>query len=219
VRKSAETLKPEVTKDEASYLLEICRRMGFPGKHLEIGTAAGGTLCLLMKVFEDETRPPFVVVDRMTYFPDQLNIIKTNLKNNGLSEHGVDFRIKTSVEAFNEAYSNKEIFDFILIDAGHKIHRVMEDLRWTRLLNAGGVICMHDYGPSKGVKLAADRFMKKNTHFELLGLVDSLLVLRKNHIAGKEEVTMADRLWSVILAPVLQLESSIKKRLRKKGWL
>jgi len=44
----------------------IIKREKFRGLHLEVGTAAGGMLCQMMLCFDDDQRPPFVAVDRMT---------------------------------------------------------------------------------------------------------------------------------------------------------
>ncbi|MBI4686389.1 MAG: class I SAM-dependent methyltransferase [Nitrospirae bacterium] len=205
-----------MSEDEAVYLQGLVRQEGFKGKHLEIGTAAGGTLCLLMKVFETGKRPPFIVVDSMNYFPNQYEAVQKNLKNNGITLADVEFRIKSSREAFAEAYRAGEMFDFILIDASHKIHRVTEDLMWTRLLSKGGIVCLHDYRYIKGVTLAVKRFLRKNPHFEVIDCIQTLIALRKSRLSSKPEINLTDRLRATALAPLLQLENSLTKRLSRK---
>ena len=58
-----------MTAEEHDFLFELIRDRQLTGQHLEVGTAAGGTLCAMMQCFAEQSRPPFVVVDRMTYFP------------------------------------------------------------------------------------------------------------------------------------------------------
>ncbi len=128
-RASATTLKPEMTDKELSALASWIPDADLKGGRLEIGTAAGGTLCFMMKLYPDEARPRFSVVDTMAYFPDQEGIVKRNLADNGLNADEVDFRIRSSDAAFAEAEAAGDRFDFILVDASHKIRYVMDDLR------------------------------------------------------------------------------------------
>ena len=138
VRKSATTLASELRDDELAFLLEIIKNSRFSGKHLEIGTGAAGTLCQMIKCCQNDVSPPFVVVDRMTYFPDQLEIVKENLIKNNINPLAVDIRVSKSADAFVKAEKAREQFDFILIDGTHKIRYITQDLRWARLLRVGG---------------------------------------------------------------------------------
>jgi len=52
IRPSAATLAPEMTDDELSGLKQWSQSANLNGIHLEIGTAAGGTLCFMMNCFE-----------------------------------------------------------------------------------------------------------------------------------------------------------------------
>ena len=63
MRDCATTLASEVTEKELKALTVLLEKSGFHGRHLEIGTAAGGTLKAMMAVYEDTERPDFVVVD------------------------------------------------------------------------------------------------------------------------------------------------------------
>ncbi|MBI5407460.1 MAG: class I SAM-dependent methyltransferase [Nitrospirae bacterium] len=216
MRPFTRTLTPELTNEELAALLGIIRKRRCQGKHLEIGTAAGGTLCSMMKVFEDHERPPFVVVDPMTYFQNQLNTVKKNLQDNGVSAEEVDFRIMKSDLAFMEADQKRESFDFIFIDGAHKIHYVTDDLRWTRLLNDGGIVCLHDYTSVRGVTLAVDRFLRKNPHYVRVECVNTLLILRKTKEGLKPEISFIDRVWASFFAPLLRLEVFTKKVLKRK---
>ena len=211
-RSSAITLKPEMSEAELSALKGWLRDLD--GYHLEIGTAAGGTLCFMMQCYPSSKRPPFVVVDSMAYFDNQLDIIKQNLADHGLDVGSVDFRIMTSDAAFVRAEAEGEQFDFILVDASHKIRHVMADLRWLRLLNVGGLACFHDYTARfKGVRWPVDRFLKRNAQFSRVGLTGSLLCVRRDAASARPEVTLADRIWALLWSPVLQLELSLRKRI------
>ena len=214
-RPCAETGLPEMSGEELEALRNwMPQNEGVQSRYLEVGTAAGGTLCFMMNCFSDAERPEFVVVDTMRYFPQQFEIVKRNLADNGLTSARIDFRVMTSSDALTFAEKNRERFDFILVDASHKIRHVMGDLRWMRLLRAGGMACLHDYTSRfKGVCLPVDRFLKRNQHFKRIGLVGSLLCIHKKTDGLCPEVSMTDRLWSYLLSPLLQLDSSVRKRL------
>ena len=84
MRASATTLASEVPENELAALKAQLKRRRLKGSHLEIGTAAGGTLKELMRCYPNTARPRFVVVDPMRYFPDQLAIVRRNLASAGL---------------------------------------------------------------------------------------------------------------------------------------
>lgn len=206
-----------MTAEELAALERWIRERPLSGDHLEIGTAAGGTLCFLMSRYEASARPRFAVVDTMAYFEDQLGTVKRNLASHGLEADTVDFRITSSEAAFARAEAAGERFDFILVDASHKIRHVMNDLRWLRLLKVGGLACFHDYGTIfKGVTWPLDRIMARNPHLQKLGAGGTLLGLRKLREASRPEVTLADRLWALTMAPALQWEQSLRKRLARR---
>jgi len=214
MRESAHTLASELSEAELSHLCGLIRQGKLTGKHLEIGTAAGGTLVEMMKCFNESLRPQFVVIDPMTYFPDQIQTIHSNLKKYGLNPNQIDIRVQKSIDAFHMAEKQQETFDFILIDAGHKIKYVTQDLHWARRLNNGGLLCLHDYhSGEKGVLLAANRFMRRHRNFHKESVVERLLVLRKTSGRPTPEVSFSDTLYALMLSPILQLERGIKKRL------
>ncbi len=166
-----------------------------------------------MKVFAPEACPQFVVVDPMTYFPDQLEVVKSNLHEHGLDQSRVDFRVETSNRAFARAEQAGERFDFILIDGAHKIRYVMQDLRWARLLNPGGLMCLHDYCEAhKGVVWPTDRFIRRNPHFVLEQQVNRLLALRRSS-GDTVRVTEWDQCWASAWSLPLQWGNSLHKRL------
>ena len=217
-RISASSFAPELGPDELAYLLNLIRNSGLKGRHLEIGTAAGGTLCAMMKCFATGERPPFVVVDPMAYFADQLELVKQNLRQHGLDPSEVDIRVSRSSDAFQCAEAAGETFDLVFIDGAHKIRFVTQDLRWARLVNVGGIICMHDYNPQqRGVMLAVDRFLRKHSNYQREALISNLLVLRKHAASRSKEISSADGLWALALSPWLQLKKSLAKRLGRRG--
>jgi hypothetical protein len=213
MRGCATTLAAEMTDEEHALLLRAMGDGPRSGQHLEIGTAAGGTLCRMMGSFTDDNRPPFVVVDPMTYFPNQLEAVRRNLSEHGLSPDAVDFRVKTSAQAFEEASRNSERFDFILIDGIHKLLAVMQDLRWSRLLTVGGILCLHDYADAyRGVKYAVDRFLARNCNYQRLGLAGTLLAIRKDAPSGAPEIGSSDWLFAARWYLPLQIARKLRRR-------
>lgn len=211
------TLESELSDDELEYLTGLLRtNKNLMGKHLEIGTAAGGTLWRMMKSYSDESRPQFVVVDPMTYFPNQLELVKRNLTGHGIDPDSVDFRVGNSFDIFKQAEQSGEEFDFMLIDGSHKFRYVMQDLCWTRLLRTGGIVCMHDYHPkTRGVILSADRFLRKYRNYKRVALVKRLLVIRKSEDSRHMEVSPIDLMYAQLRTPFMQLRQSIDKRINR----
>lgn len=217
-RPSAINLKPEMSPAELSALGEWLRHAGLQGRHLEVGTAAGGTLCFMLECYAPDSRPLFSVVDTMSYFVDQLGIVKENLRAHGIAPEAVDFRVARSGEAFDRAAATGERFSFILVDASHNMRHVMDDLRWLRLLEVGGLACFHDYGTIfKGVTWPLDRVLRANPHFTIVGRAGSLLAVRRERDSDRREVSALDRLWALAWSPVLQWERSLRKRLGRRS--
>lgn len=181
------TREPEMTNEEQNLLRRLIRKNSFTGKHLEVGTAAGGSLCLMMKALNREGSDGFVVVDRMTYFENQHQCVLDNIKLNGLDHNNVRFIVENSRVAYKLAMLEGLRFDFILVDAGHKALPVMLDCRWASLLNVGGIVCFHDYADRcPGVIWAVDRFLRKTNNYVVHDMADSLLAIRKiGEDAGK----------------------------------
>ena len=193
MRECAVTLQPEMSSEEHTLLLSVLRTPVRGGQHLEIGTAAGGTLCAMLQAFPATERPRFVVVDPMTYFPHQLDAVVRNLREHRLDPYSIDFRVATSQAAFHEAASRRETFDFILIDGCHKILSVIEDLKWLRLLNVGGTVCFHDFTPKhRGVWVAVKRLLERRPNYRIIEQAGSLLALQKTAQSQRPEVTFAD---------------------------
>lgn len=221
---SARTLASELTANELASLkqtLQSLKTSGVAGEHIEIGTAAGGTLVQMLDVFGPGQSPPFWVVDVMTYFTDQLGTVHRNLREHGHDPAKVRFFVMLSRQALRQIAANPPKAAFLFIDADHEIRGVTFDLQWAQFLQPGGVVCLHDYWPSSqpgskwnGVTLAADRFLKKNPNYERVSLTDSLLILRKTRASERREVSFYDLRRAEVLRNVLKLRNSAIKRWR-----
>ncbi len=195
---------------ELDALSRVVRELPVRGTCLEIGTAYARTLIHLMGQFDDEDRPPFVTVDPMTYFDGQADKVRANLAEIGLAD-AVRILEMTSAEALRRL---DEPLAFVFIDGDHRMPGVTTDLRWARRLRPGGALCLHDYRPdSPGVRLAADRFLRRNPHYQREDRVDSLLILRKTAPSTGPEVRWTDHLFARLMAPLLRLRRSMHKRL------
>lgn len=215
MRASASTLASEVSDNELKALTKALRSRPLRGTHLEIGTAAGGTLKELMRVYPDGERPRFVVVDPMTYFPNQIQIVQRNLAESGLDPSSVDFRVGFSWPAFQKAEKESERFSFIFVDGSHKIHHVTEDLAWTRLLEPGGIVCFHDYCDKfPGVMQPVDRFLARHSNYRVMDLVETLLIVEKMSPSASPEIGARDRVRAKGMNVIHQLTASIRKRRR-----
>ena len=217
MRNCAKSLESEISKNEIDSLSYVLKEKKLEATHLEIGTAAGGALCHLMEWYAKiGSVPKFIVVDPMQYFPNQFEIVCENIKSRGLPLEKVEFLRTTSAKAFRWAKENNVACDFILIDGNHKIRYVNEDLRWTRFLRPGGLLCVHDYSPRyPGVHLNMKRFLHKYTNYKILSQVETLLILEKKSASQSPEISALDRLWATCLGPWFQLKTSTAKRLKK----
>ncbi len=215
MRASATTLEPEISAEELSALMRAMHAEPLFGPHLEIGTAAGGTLRALMRSYAAEKRPRFVVVDPMRYFPGQFDIVRRNLAGAGVDPKSVDFRISRSWPAFHAAERAKEHFSFIFIDGSHKANRVMQDICWARLLGPRGLLCFHDYTPRlPGVMFAVNRLLAAHPNYKIVEHAESMMILRKTAWSVGPEVSRADLMAAQIVNVWHQLAAGAHKRLR-----
>ena len=216
MRACATTLASELADDELVALTSLLRTEKLKGTHVELGTAAGGTLVEMLKAYPAGERPRFVVVDTMQYFPDQLALVRKNLESNGLDPAQVEFRVARSGDAYEALTRKPEDLAFILIDANHKLKYVTQDLRWARFLKPGGILCLHDYcAGSEGVIIAVDRFLKRNKNYQRLQLTNRLLIIRKIAATDSAEISGTDMTFAKAVTPILQLKKSITKRLQR----
>ena len=217
MRECATTLGSELSLNELEVLIDILVRKKLKGIHLEIGTAAGGTLCKLMCAYQESLnyKPEFIVIDPLNYFPKQYEKVLENLSMHNLASSSVEFMKLSSNDAFLAFSQTPRSLDFILIDGNHKANYVMEDLRWAKYINAGGILCLHDYGIlQKGVLLTTDRFLRKNPNYRILKQVEQLLIIEKTRSTSQPEVNLLDIFYSKVLALKIQFEKSLRKRIR-----
>ena len=222
MRKCAKSLNSEMTNLELDSMIAVLDEMSLKGLHLEIGTAAGGTLCKLLKFYNKHKlySPKFMVVDLFQYFPDQFGVVCENLIKNGFSPEEIEFLKSDSRSVFLEICTQNHSFDFILIDASHKVKDVMQDLKWARLLNLGGVLCLHDFSlHHRGVYFAATRFLRANPNYKIHSRKGSLLILIKKYESHNREVNFIDEILAHIIHPFFQFEVSLKKRLKRWGFI
>lgn len=200
--------------EEISEILKFITLHKPEGTHLEIGTAAGGTLCQILKHYRYKlnlNQPDFIVIDPLKYFDNQYEKICENFQNHLLSLDNVLFEKKTS----NEAFRKKRFctLAFLLIDGNHKLNHFVDDLRYTRFLKENGLLIIHDYSEKfKGVQIATNVFLKRYTNYTILSHVKSLLVLQKNDRSKSNEITLTDRVVAHLLGLILQIYKGVAKR-------
>lgn len=207
----------ECTEVEIAALVRAMSERKLTGKHLEIGTAAGGTLKRMALAYPATERPKFVVVDPLTYFPQQRQAVEANLASAGIDPRSLEFRVETSAKALAKALRAQERFDFILIDGNHTLRAITEDLRWTRLLVPGGFVCVHDYPHLDhvvipGVKFAVDRFLARHANYRLREVVDRMAVVQKLDW-GELEIGQGALAEARVLQMAWRWSHSLRKRL------
>ncbi|MEM9319604.1 MAG: class I SAM-dependent methyltransferase [Pseudomonadota bacterium] len=214
-RMSATTLQSECHGDEVALLRRILVGHDLPGRHLEIGTAAGGTLKELMLTYPDAaTRPDFVVIDPMTYFDDQLSKVRHNLAASGIDPDAVTFWTGTSEDFLAAERRSGGVFDFIFVDGDHRAAPVMVDMQWADMLRDGGFICFHDRSESfPGVGWSIAHFLRQNPNFHEFDSARTLVVLRKTGEGRRPVVTRADLKAARLEQHRLRLRRSLRKRL------
>jgi predicted O-methyltransferase YrrM len=216
MRQSATTFISEISARELARLTSLLRAERLSGRHLEIGTAAGGTLKEMVLCYPAGRRPRFVVVDPMNYFPDQLSIVHRNLSSAGIAAGEVEFRISKSWPALRQAERANETYSFIFVDGSHKINHVTEDLAWTRLLEPGGLVCVHDYEPNfKGVMAAVDRFLARHANYQIVDREERLIVIRKTDVSPRREISNWDLLRARLINVYHQFETAGRKRVAR----
>jgi predicted O-methyltransferase YrrM len=205
----------ETTEPERAELRKAIAETNARGAHLEIGTAAGATLVDMMTAFAAGSRPRFVVVDPLTYFENQRASIETNLRAAGVEPAEVDLRVGLSWPTYREARKRDERYAFQFIDGNHEPKYVMRDLSWTSLLMVGGCVCLHDHvAEYPGVRIAVRWFLRRNPNFEVVGQVDSLVVLRKTREGRRITVSALQRWSADVLGVAMQWRRSLRKRWR-----
>ena len=215
VRQSSITLESECTPAERAAMTQALAGARFTGAHLELGTAAGGTLKELMGLYPDAaTRPPFHVIDPMTYFPDQMSKVRQNLTGAGIDPDSVRFHIGTVADFLPVARAEGLRFDFVFIDGDHRHRPVLADLALAEFVTPGGLIALHDNCPKfPGVGWAIDRFLARNPGYERVTQAETLTLLRKTPAAGPGRITPTDMAEAAVTQVLSRWRRSIRKRL------
>lgn len=222
-RPSMTSLASELTSGELEGLLNSLRELPDLKRILEVGTAAGGTLCEIIRVIDEELGRPqieFCVVDTFQYFQNHEAVWRDNLTGRGTDPDRVTvWKGESSRIYLQLKRENSPLFSFILIDAGHKLKDVIRDTRWLELLEVGGLAAFHDYSPKfPGVRRAVDVFLARNPEFEVENLVGSLLFIRRRKTGNSSLLPGWLIGWLTIESVVSQWKRSILKRLpRRKG--
>lgn len=213
-RPSATTLESECTAEERGLLMETLKNSAFSGAHLEIGTAAGGTLKEMMGQYDPHARPAFFVIDPLTYYPDQENIITRNLTSAGIDPQSVTFWKGVTQDFIGPARATGQMFDFVFIDGDHRHYYVTVDLQWADCVPAGGVIALHDHGTAfPGVGWAIDTFLAHNPDFKMEARAGSLTILRRVTVTKTPAVSAANLRHARRVHLMFRWKRSLKKRL------
>lgn len=132
------------------------------GVGVEIGVHKGGTSQHLLRAYP---KLQLWLVDAYAAHPDYP--VETQQANfaemMGRTQPFVDRRVvvrETSTDAAELPEIRDKFFDFIFIDADHRLEAVREDLRkWWPRVKPGGLFCGHDYGKREyGVTQAVDEW-------------------------------------------------------------
>ena len=153
----------------------------------------------------------FARIDAFDLSENRIAFARKAARENGLTGI-IDFRVGDvyAIEMETEKY------DFIFIDGAHKLRYVMKDLSWARLLTVGGILCLHDYHiKTKGVILAANRFLRRYKNYTKVSVVNKLLVLRKNGESNIPEISKVDHIYANVISLLLQIEHSVYKRIKR----
>lgn len=214
VRQSSITLESECTHNERKALRDILKNANFKAAHMEIGTAAGGTLKELIGCYPLGKAPQFIVIDPLSYFPDQLDKIKKNLISAEIDPESVDFWQGTTEEFINTDAAQDLTLDFLFIDADHRHYPVLVDLAWAAKMNKGGYVCFHDDQPKfPGVGWSIQRFLENNPNFKRVTKADSLVIVQKTDDKREVNISTWDLQVASIRQPLSRLGMSLKKRL------
>ena len=214
MRASALTKESELSPSALNCLLIELEALKLSGAHLEIGTAAGGTLKAILELYAkmDHKISIFFVIDPMTYFPDQYNVVVDNLRAS-VDISNVEFIQMKS----GDAYRSKTLevidnIDFILVDGSHKIKYVAQDIRWADKLNVGGLLCFDDYQAGfPGVDYVVDRLVMPTNMYEKVFSEGRLLVLRRVR-SGSKMISAYQALICNLLHPIFNLRNAVWKR-------
>jgi len=214
-RRSSIDLSSECSEEERALIRHILNGADLAGRHLEIGTAAGGTLKEMIGVYaQHDMCPQFVVIDPFTYYDDQLQKVRTNLTNAGIDPDSVEYWTGTTQDFIGRERQAGGSFDFVFIDGDHRHYPVMIDLQWLDLVRPGGFVCLHDRSEKfPGVGWAIDRYLANNPDVRFVEQAGTLVALEKSGSGRSRGVTSADLRAARGAQFVRKWKRSISKRL------
>ena len=217
MKQSGIDLSSECDPVEIEALKQAIKAAPSGGCALELGTAAGGTLKELINFSKSVgKRYQFHVVDPMTYYHNQLQKVKDNLKSADIDPEEVDFFIGTSDGFMKSNYFHGLSFSFVFIDADHRAYPLMKDLRILRNLQEGGLACFHDYKEKfPGVMWSLDHFLSKNSNYEYVSKNKSLVTIKKIKKTNDAEVGISDLIGAKIFQYKHKYKRSINNRINK----
>ena len=217
MRQSGIDLSSECDPIEIEALKQAIKDAPSGGCALELGTAAGGTLKELINFSKSVgKRYKFHVIDPMTYYRDQLQKVKDNLKSSGINPEEVEFFIGTSDGFMKSSQFHNHSFSFVFIDGDHRAYPLMKDLRILSNLQDGGIACFHDYTEKfPGVIWSLDHFLKKNSNYKYVSKDKSLVTIKKIKETNTTEVSSLDLIGAKIFQYQHKYKRSILKRLNK----
>jgi predicted O-methyltransferase YrrM len=165
------------TLAERSALAVFAERVPAGGLIVEIGGLYGGTTGILALA---NPKARIIVIDNFSWQPPENEKIPTaaalvkEMTRIGVTNVDVIDGDSASIGAHW-----KESIDLLFIDGQHSYDVVKADLR--NFAPHACIMACHDYakGYMKGVRLAVDRYRRRNPSWRVVTVVDSLVILRK----------------------------------------
>lgn len=182
--------------DFEAFYLDMAMWMPQESVIAEVGVAEGASTVYLAETLLNLGKSfTFYAIDNLAYGQDgQLRTLMKNIGQANLG-HLVEIVPVSSVEGacrFPDLH-----FDFVFIDASHKIEWTKADiLLWYQKLKVGGVLAGHDYNTREGweVKMAVDAIIPKSIRDENENKISTTQIIptEKSHNVWK--VTKLERL-------------------------
>ena len=175
------TIKPHQNKEELSMLLELLHLFK-PKISMEIGTSEGGTLFLLCKILDSNSK--IISLDLPTdhgggeFYP----LWKENFYQNFVSENQTihllrhDSHSETTVDKIKEILGNKKL-DFLLIDGDHSYAGVKKDFEmYKNLVAKDGIIAFHDINQEQDGNVKVKEFWDEiKLNYDTFEIIDEFL--------------------------------------------
>ena len=165
----ASTVDGWLTEAQARTLYDTARAVA-PGRVVEIGSHLGRSTIVLAASGAPVTAVDPFPDDWRYGRPDTEALLRRHLAEAGVAA-AVDVRVATS-RAVRADWA--EPVRMVYVDAKHDMWSCLDDLRWSRFLEAGDVVLVHDAFSSLGVTLAVLRDAATTDRHRYLGRTGSL---------------------------------------------